>query len=74
MSFLSRLPKPKIMNSGLESLIREYFGGGITSSGVAVNNNTAMQQMTVNNCIRVLYNSVIQMPCHLMEEIDGVKK
>lgn len=73
MSFLSRLPKPKIMNSGLESLIREYFGGGITSSGVAVNNNTAMQQMTVNNCIRVLYNSVIQMPCHLMEEIDGVK-
>lgn len=73
MSFLSRLPRPKAISSDMERLILEYFGGGSTTSGISVNYKKAMQQMTVNNCIRVLYNTVIQMPCHLMEEVDGIK-
>ena len=65
--------RPKAINTEMERLIRESFGGGYTSSGLAVNSDTAMRQMTVNNCVRVLFNCVSQMPCQLMEEVDGVK-
>jgi HK97 family phage portal protein len=71
MSFMSRLPRPKAMSSHeLSKLITEYFGGGSTSSGVAVNSETAMRLITVYACVKVLYQSISQMPCHLME-ING---
>jgi len=57
----------------LDRLVREYFGGGTTSSGVSVNSDNAMRMITVNNCIRVLFNCVSQMPCQLMKEVDDVK-
>jgi len=65
--------RPKAINTEMERMIREHFGGGSTSSGVAVNSDTAMRQMTVNNCVRVLFNCVSQMPCQLMEEVDDIK-
>ena len=59
--------RPKAINTEMERMIREVFGGGSTSSGVAVNSDTAMQLSTVYACVKVLYQSIAQMPCHLME-------
>jgi len=55
---------------------RSYYPGGAfygAVPGIALTSETAMRQMTVNNCVRVLYNCVSQMPCQLMEEVDDVK-
>lgn len=60
--------RPKAVSSTMEHLFREYFGGGATSSGVAVNSETAMRLATVYACVKVLYQSVAQMPCHFMEQ------
>ena len=73
MSFMDRLPRPKAVSSTFDALIREYFGGGSTSSGVAVNSDSAMRVVTVYNCVKVLYNCISQMPCQLMEDVKDVK-
>lgn len=73
MSFMDRLPRPKAVSSTLDTLIREYFGGGSTSSGVAVNSDSAMRLTTVYSCVKVLYQSISQMPCHLMERVGEGK-
>lgn len=73
MNFMDRLPRPKAVSSTLESQIREYFGGGSTSSGVAVNSDSAMRLATVYACVKVLYQSIAQMPCHLMERVGEGK-
>lgn len=65
--------RPKAINTEMERLIRETFGGGSTSSGVSVNSDSAMRLVTVYNCVKVLYNCISQMPCHLMQEVDEVK-
>ena len=59
--------RPKAVSSVMEQLIREHFGGGSTSSGVAVNSDSAMKLATVYSCVKILYQSIAQMPCHLME-------
>jgi HK97 family phage portal protein len=75
MSFMSRLPRPSAVSSTLEQQIREYFGGGSTSSGVAVNSDSAMRLVTVYACVKVLYQSIAQMPCHFMVQAgDGKTK
>lgn len=73
MGFLSKTIRPQAVSSTLDHLIREYFGGGSTSSGVAVNSDSAMRLITVYNCVKVLYNCISQMPCQLIEEVNGVK-
>jgi len=78
MSFMDRLPRPKAMTNYGPSDDRSYspggsYYGGDLLGGGAITSENAMRQMTVNNCVRVLYNCVSQMPCHLMEEIDDVK-
>jgi len=74
MGLLSRGFEPKAMNSHeLERLILSTYGGGATAAGVSVNSDTAMRLMTVYNCVKVLYNCISQMPCQLMEEVNGIK-
>jgi len=64
---------PKGMGSAeLERLILSGYGGG-TNSGVSVTSDTAMRLMTVHACVKVLYESIAQLPFHLMET-DGDKK
>jgi HK97 family phage portal protein len=73
-SFMDRIPRPQAINTEMERLIREHFsGGGSSYSGVAVNSESAMRMMTVNNCVKVLFNCVSQMPCQLMEDVNDVK-
>lgn len=64
---VSRMARPKAISKEIETLIRESFGGGVTGSGVSVNSDTAMQQATVYSCVKVLSQSISQMPVHLME-------
>lgn len=67
MGFLSNVIRPMAVNTEMERMIREVFGGGSTSSGVAVNSDSAMRLATVYACVKILYQSIAQMPCHLME-------
>ena len=75
MSFMSRLPRFKASAPTYGPLDdRSYFpGGSFYGADMPVSSDTAMRQMTVNNCVRVLYNCVSQMPCQLMEEVDDIK-
>jgi len=51
-----------------------YYGGyGLSETGITVGSESAMRQITVYNCVKVLYNCVSQMPCQLMQDVDGVK-
>ena len=62
------------MDSGeLSRLIASTYGGGTTNTGIAVNTDNAMRAMAVHSCVKILSNSVAQLPCQLMEDIEGVK-
>ena len=73
MGLFPKVFQPQAASSVLEKLILEHFGGGGTASGISVNSDSAMRLMTVHNCVKVLYNCMSQIPCHLMQEVDGVK-
>lgn len=70
MGFLSSVLRPRAAAAPTDD--SWYYPGGAyygeTPVGFNVTAESAMRQMTVNNCIRVLYNCVSQMPCQLMEE------
>ena len=74
MGIFSNMLRPQANSKTIEKLILEHFGGGSTSSGMSVTSDSAMRLMTVHNCIKVLYNCMSQLPCHLMEDVDGVKR
>jgi HK97 family phage portal protein len=65
MKFMDRLLKPKALNSyELSKMINWGFGGGSTSAGISVNNESAMRQATVFSCINILSRTAGQIPCH----------
>lgn len=75
MGIVSRMLRPQAMSSHeLERLILSTFGGGITSSGVSVNSDSAMRQMTVYACVKILSQSIAQLPLHLMTQNGEIKK
>jgi len=57
----------------LERLILEVYGGRETASGITVTAETAMRQMAVHACVRILANSIAMLPCHLMQQQDTQK-
>lgn len=74
MGIVARMPRPKMMNpQELERMILSVFGGGSTSSGVSVSNDTAMRQATVYSCVNVLSRTIGTLPCHLMKK-EGRKR
>lgn len=60
--------RPKALSSTLERLILDTYGSTSTSSGVSVSSDTAMQLITVHNCVKILSQSIAQLPLHLMEQ------
>jgi HK97 family phage portal protein len=75
---MDRLPRPKAIANYGPTDDRSYtpggsYYGGVPIPGLGGTAESAMRQMTVNNCVRVLYNCISQMPCQLMEEIDDTK-
>lgn len=59
----------------LGAVIRAYFGGTSTKSGVEVSAESAMRCSTVYTCVSVLSESVAQLPCLLYRRTpDGGKE
>lgn len=69
MGIMSRIPRPKAVNTAMEEMIRRVFGGGDTSSGVSISEDSAMRQATVYSCINILSRVIGMLPCHLMEKV-----
>ncbi|MOA41861.1 Phage portal protein [compost metagenome] len=44
-----------------------------TSSGQRVTTSSALQQLVVFNCVRVLAESIGMLPCRLMKQTDKVR-
>lgn len=74
MGIFSNMLRPQATSKTIEKLILEHFGGGSTSSGMSVTSDSAMRMMTVHNCIKVLYNCMSQLPCHLMERNGDIRR
>lgn len=70
MGIVDRLRPRSAMSPQQEQMIREIYGGGVTSSGVAINSDTAMRLITVQNCVRLRASTLSRLPCHVME-VDG---
>jgi len=76
MGFLSGMLRPQASASWAPTDDRWYLPGGAFyggAGGFPPGSDQAMRIMTVYNCVKVLYNCVSQMPCHLMQEVDGMK-
>ena len=74
MSLVARMARPKAMHpQELERMIMSVFGGGSTSSGVSVSNDTAMRQATVYSCVNLLDRVIRTTPCHLMERSGNTR-
>lgn len=73
MGLLSRLRPQAMSSEELYRMIASTFGGGSTSSGVSVNSASAMQLITVQNCVRVRAATMASLPCHIMEQQGGMK-
>ena len=76
MNFMDRLPRLKALGGPEDdrwySPGGSYYGADLLSN-LPLTSESAMRQMTVNNCVRVLYNCISQMPCQLMKEVDDTK-
>lgn len=67
MGIVSRMSRPVAMDSSdLYRMIVSTYGGGPTETGISINSDSAMRRMTVHNCVKVLSQSISQLPCHLM--------
>ncbi len=66
--------RPKALSSTLERLILDTYGGYSTSSGISVSSDTAMRLITVHNCVKILSQSIAQLPLHLMEQTGKIKQ
>lgn len=74
MSIASTIMRPLAMDSKeLARLITSAHGGGQSATGIAVNTDSAMRVMAVHSCVKILAQSIGQLPCHLMQQ-DGVNK
>lgn len=59
----------------LERYLAWSFGGGVSSSGIVVNPQTALQSAAVYACTQVLSQSVGMLPCvTYTEDADGVRQ
>ena len=68
MGFLSKL-RPKAMTSeDLYRMIGSVYGGGQTSTGIAVNSDSAMRAMAVHTCVMIKANAIGQLSCHIMQQ------
>jgi len=75
MGIVGRMARPKALSpEELERMVFSTFGGGPTSTGINVNSNNALRQMAVYACVKVLYQSISQLPCHFMEQAGDKKE
>lgn len=79
MGLLSRLERPKAASWGPDddrwyTPGGAFYGGvGLSDSGVPVTNESAMRLLTVYSCVKILAESIGQLPCHFMEDRGNTK-
>lgn len=73
MGIFSKLRPQALINDELSRLVLSVYGGGGTATGIAINTESAMRAMCVHSCVKILANSIAQLPCHLMENRNGIK-
>ncbi|MEG0632209.1 MAG: phage portal protein [Pseudomonas sp.] len=71
-SLLGRKSGPQPIDTP-EKLAQALGSGYETNSGQRVTTNSAMQQLVVFNCVRVLAESMGMLPCQLLKKTDRVR-
>ena len=65
--------RPSALTKAQEEMLLEIYGGGVTASGIAINPDTAMKLITVHSCVKILAETAMQLPLHLMKR-NGDKR
>jgi HK97 family phage portal protein len=74
MGLLSRLESKAADWGALDRYLAWAFGGGVSSSGIVVNPQTALQSAAVYSCVKVLAESVGMLPFNVYrEDADGAR-
>lgn len=71
-SLLGRKSAPQAIDTS-EKLAQALGAGYESNSGQLVTTNSAMQQLVVFNCVRVLAESMGMLPCQLLKKTDRVR-
>ncbi|MGX9761774.1 phage portal protein [Pseudomonas shahriarae] len=71
-SLLGRKSAPQAIDTS-EKLAQSLGAGYESNSGQRVTTNSAMQQLVVFNCVRVLAESMGMLPCQLLKKTDRVR-
>lgn len=71
-SLLGRKSAPQAIDTS-EKLAQALGAGYESNSGQRVTTNSAMQQLVVFNCVRVLAESMGMLPCQLLKKTDRVR-
>lgn len=76
MSFMATIARPRAAVTSsreLERMILSVYGGGKTAAGVTVTPDSAMRIAAVHSCVKVLAQSVAQLPIHVYRK-NGKKR
>ena len=74
MGFWSRLAAFAVRRSGTDLADERFWGGGLTSSGVPVNSDSAMRHVAVMACVSILAGDVAKIPLGVFRRLpDGGK-
>lgn len=57
-----------------DPVLAAWFGGNLSSAGVAVTPQTAMTLTAVYGCVRILSETMAQIPIHVFKRLDGGAK
>ena len=60
-------------SGGSEAIIERLRQGQQSHGGIAVDDAVAMKFATVYSCVRLISDTISQMPCHLYRDENGVK-
>ena len=71
-ALLGRKSNPLTIDTS-EKLAQALGAGYETASGQRVTTTTALQQLVVFNCVRVLSESIGMLPCRLMKQTEKVR-
>lgn len=73
MGFLSKFRPKAYSLADFDTAMTMAKYGVPSSTGIQINDDAAMRSMAVHSCIKIKADSIKQLPCHMMEEVDGIK-
>lgn len=74
-SWLQNIFRPKNVHTegGADAIIERLKRGRESAAGVHVDESIAMKFATVYSCVRLISDTIAQMPCHLYRDENGIK-